>query len=304
MDKYQNSFFCYIYIMKTQSSIDPKAYDARIRKAQNFLEAHLNQVPTLETLASIAGVSAFHFHRLFHAYVGEPVAAHIKRLRLERATTHLNTTERRIIDIAMDAGFESEAAFSKAFKAHFQQPPSAYRKGQHPLTKQHPQTNRPMSTTNITPKDLLEIDPIPVYYVRKTGPYAEAAHAAFSTLMPFLYGNRLMKPQSRCFGISWDDPKVTDASQLRYDAATTIDVEHPLKGDVERKDIPGGRYATFLHKGPYENFTQTYDAIFSNWLPQSGETLRDEPPFEEYLNRDPRRTKPENLRTLIYIPLA
>lgn len=160
-----------------------------------------------------------------------------------------------------------------------------------------------MKTPVIEPVEIKSIDPIPVYYVRKTGAYADAASEAFSALMPFVYGNRLMKPQSRCFGISWDDPAITEAENLRYEAATSIEKEHPLEGEVERKDIEGGRYAIFMHKGPYENFSNTYGSIFSSWLPESGETLRDIPPIEEYLNRDPRRTKPENLRTLIYIPL-
>ncbi|HHN64634.1 MAG TPA: GyrI-like domain-containing protein [Nitrospirae bacterium] len=67
--------------------------------------------------------------------------------------------------------------------------------------------------------------------------------------------------------------------------------------------IPGGRYAVFLHKGPYDRFDETYNMIFSKWLPQSGERLRDVPSFEVYLNRDPRRTKPENLRTEIWVPI-
>jgi DNA gyrase inhibitor GyrI len=62
-------------------------------------------------------------------------------------------------------------------------------------------------------------------------------------------------------------------------------------------------YAAFLHVGPYENLGETYRAIFAGWLPASGEELRDAPCYEVYLNRDPRRTKPENLRTEIHVPL-
>ena len=60
----------------------------------------------------------------------------------------------------------------------------------------------------------------------------------------------------------------------------------------------------FLHKGVYEGLQQSYAYIFNEWLPESGHSLRDENTcFEIYLNRDPRKTKPENLRTEIYIPL-
>ncbi len=58
-----------------------------------------------------------------------------------------------------------------------------------------------------------------------------------------------------------------------------------------------------VHKGPYDRLEATYRELYGVWLPQSGETLRESPCFERYLNRDPRRTKPENLRTEIYFPL-
>ena len=67
--------------------------------------------------------------------------------------------------------------------------------------------------------------------------------------------------------------------------------------------ISGGKYAVFSHKGPYTNLSDTYNAIFMEWLPDSGNELRNLPSFEIYLNRDPRRTKPENLKTEIYIPI-
>ena len=58
----------------------------------------------------------------------------------------------------------------------------------------------------------------------------------------------------------------------------------------------------FLHKGAYENLKKTYDDI-GDWIIESGVKVRDLPMFEKYLNRDPRRTKPENLKTEIYVPL-
>jgi len=58
----------------------------------------------------------------------------------------------------------------------------------------------------------------------------------------------------------------------------------------------------FLHKGAYENLKATYDRI-GDWIVESGVEIRDLPMFEKYLNRDPRRTKPENLKTEIYVPL-
>jgi len=68
-------------------------------------------------------------------------------------------------------------------------------------------------------------------------------------------------------------------------------------------ELAGGPYAVVLHKGPYEGLGKTCQWVYGGWLPQSGYRLRDVPAFEQYLN-SPRDTKPEDLLTLIHVPLG
>jgi len=68
-------------------------------------------------------------------------------------------------------------------------------------------------------------------------------------------------------------------------------------------EFSGGRYAVVTHKGQYETLGKTYQQIYGGWLPQSGYDLRDAPAFEQYLN-SPQNTKPEDLVTLIHVPLG
>jgi AraC family transcriptional regulator len=105
------------------------------------------------------------------------------------------------------------------------------------------------------------------------------------------------------FGIGHDDPNIIDEEKLRYDACISWDDKtvEPI-GDILDKVIEGGKYAVFLHKGAYENLKQTYDMI-GDWIVENGIEVRDLPMFEKYLNKDPRRTKPQNLKTEIYVPL-
>jgi AraC family transcriptional regulator len=105
-------------------------------------------------------------------------------------------------------------------------------------------------------------------------------------------------------GISHDSPDITDADKLRYDACITLNQPIQPQGEFNLQTIAGGRYALFFHKGSYEQFDETYRLIFGQWLGQSDERLRDAPVFERYLNRAPHRTRPENLRTEIYVPLT
>ncbi|MEM9160304.1 MAG: AraC family transcriptional regulator [Verrucomicrobiota bacterium] len=289
--------------MKPEKRETLEAYRDCIRKTVTYLEANLSVAPTLDELASVGGFSAFHFHRIFRAFVGESVASHVKRLRLERAATHLSHSKRTVLDIALDAGFESKSSFAKAFKKRFKMAPGVFRRSGNVQITPNRKIKLIMQTKTIEPQVIEEFEPVSVYYVRKQGPYKESAEQAFGALMPFLYGNGLVTGDMRCFGISADDPNITEADKLRYEAAATVEIEHAVEGEVQRKDIGGGRWARFLHKGSYETLVETYNAIFSGWLPESGEELRDAAPMEEYLNRDPRKTKPENLRTLIYVPV-
>jgi len=94
--------------MEKEKDDSIEVYRARIRKVQAHLEADLDAMPTLEDLARIAGFSAFHFHRIFRAFVGEPVAVHYKRIRLERAAKHLTTSRRSVLEIAFGGGRECD----------------------------------------------------------------------------------------------------------------------------------------------------------------------------------------------------
>lgn len=278
-------------------------YQQCIRKAQRILEAARDVVPTLEDLAKAAGLSPFHFHRIFRSVVGEPVASHYRRIRLERAASRLSHSKDAITDIALGAGFESSAAFSKAFRGHFECSPSNFRKRGPSIPSADREKTKTRQNAKIMKVEIKRIDPIEVYSVRKTGPYKVAAAEAFGKLMPFAYGNRLMTSETRMFGIGHDNPSVTEAENIRYDACFTRDIPFEPSGEVQLQTVEGGEYAVVLHKGSYETLVESYDAIIGTWLPENGRELRDLPLFEEYLNRDPRRTKPENLRTLIYVPI-
>jgi AraC family transcriptional regulator len=74
------------------------------------------------------------------------------------------------------------------------------------------------------------------------------------------------------------------------------------EGEFGVAQIPGGRYATFTHRGPYEKLGSTYQRFFGGWLPKSGNEVRDLESFEEYLN-SPMTARPEDLLTRIYVPL-
>jgi len=92
-----------------------------------YIRDHIGEPLDRERLAAIAGFSVPHFHRVFTAHVGESAASYVRRLRLERAGRKLRMGAVDITEVALAAGYDTHAAFSKAFKQQFGISPSEFR---------------------------------------------------------------------------------------------------------------------------------------------------------------------------------
>lgn len=269
-----------------------------IDKVLKKIEDELDFI-TIEELIAYSGFSYFHFHRLFVAYVGESLKQYLRRIRLERSARDLNYRDIPVTEVAMSAGYATPSAFNKAFKAFFGVSPTSY-KEQRPAPKEYPM---------IEPIRIETLKPFDVYCARHIGAYDELGEA-WERLMSFVYPlkikakKELLGPDAWAIGIGYDNPDVTPTEKLRSDACISADDDVDLAEGIDRKTIAGGQYAVFLHKGPYDQLAEVYRSIFNYWVKENDAVLRDEPVFERYLNRDPRRTKPENLKTEIYLPIA
>lgn len=82
---------------------------------------------TIARLAESAGMSRSVLAARFHQYVGEPPVAYLTRWRLQLGARMLSKTSHSVARIASEVGYESEAAFNRAFKRQFGQPPARYR---------------------------------------------------------------------------------------------------------------------------------------------------------------------------------
>lgn len=82
----------------------------------------------IDDVASHAGFSKFHFHRIFLSSVGMSISEYIRVRRLANASAALLYTNERILDIAFHYHFESQEAFTRAFKKYYQLPPGQYRR--------------------------------------------------------------------------------------------------------------------------------------------------------------------------------
>lgn len=108
----------------TQRSRD---YCKRIDAVKQYIREHIDEPLNREVLATVAGFSVPHLHRIFKAQIGESMVAYIRRVRLERAGRKLRMGAVDITEVALAGGYHTHAAFGKAFKQQFGLSPSEFR---------------------------------------------------------------------------------------------------------------------------------------------------------------------------------
>jgi len=284
-------------------------YRERTVRTLVYIQEHLDDALELEQVAAVAAFSSFHFHRIFRGLVGESLKEYVRRLRLERAARNLKQLDGPIIEIALQAGFETHESFTRAFGDMFGISPSAYRTAHKPAPESASGTHlddvsgyRPPDYPDLPPVEVKELPPMRLLFLRHVGPYTQVG-ATWGRLMSWAGMRGLLGPNMKLIGIVHDDPDVTPPDKVRYDAAVVVNRPVQPEGEFGVMELAGGSYAVVTHKGPYEGLGKTYQRVYGGWLPKSGYRLRDVPAFEQYLN-SPRDTKPEDLRTLIHVPLS
>jgi len=124
-----------------------------IGRALRYVEANLKEDLSLDRLASRSAFSPYYFHRLFQHHVGMTPADYVRKRRLANAAGELLTTDRRILEIALDYRFESQETFTRAFKKQYRMTPGRYRTYVKEILRQQEQKGRTgMNKTDKTDK--------------------------------------------------------------------------------------------------------------------------------------------------------
>lgn len=279
----------------------------QIQKVLYFIENNLDVSLDLDDLARIAGYSKYHFSRNFKLTIGESIIDYITRLRLEKA--QLKVIQKiSIIDVALDVGYETPNGFNKAFKKTFGITPLKYKKIKKDFLDKF--KGKLMQTpTIITLEDKF------VIFTREVGDYHTSIEIAWDRLIGKLKSfedelkdsnekiNINMK-EAELFGICHDDPTVTKAENIRYDACIFLDEVSSKfleKYGFETKKIDGGKYVMTRHFGNCEGNLDNWLGLYS-WCEQNGYKFRDLPPFEKYVNFL-EVDNPIDRITEIYIPV-
>jgi AraC family transcriptional regulator len=291
--------------MKPNTSLD---YSRRIQRVIQYMGEHLDADLDLASLAEVAHLSPYHFHRIYAGMTGETAAESLRRLRLHRAAGALISSKTPVIAIAKGASYGSVAAFTRAFQAAYGTPPATYRQRGF-LVMDY--SDGPPASRNLKPEHAMfnvtirDSEAVRLAAFRHQGHYLEIG-PVFERLFAWAGPRGLMGPKTRGIGIYYSDTASVPPADWRSDACISIaaDVTPPDEAAAPRLiDLAGGRHAVLRHKGPYAELHHAYAWLFGQWLPGSGEVPADRPVFEEYLN-NPREMPPEEWLTEINLPLV
>ena len=284
--------------------------NAKIQKVICHIDENLDESFNVEELANIAGYSLYHFCRIFKVTMGESVMTYATRLRIERASQHVTHEDKSILDVALDAGFETPAGFNKAFKRRFGTTPTIYRNRKEKQLQYFKEIE--MKTPEIVTRDKAY-----VVFKREMGEYNKSSEIAWKILSdklnklnelfikkPPKEGLIFDKNEAEILGLCHDDPKLTNEENIRYDAAVAWgkeEIESLSSYGFDSKEVMGGKYAKVLYKGSYSQAEKYWYGLYA-WLVENKYEFRDQPAFEKYLNL-PTEVSEDELLTEIYIPI-
>lgn len=138
-------------------------YTWEMKAALDYIEHHLNEHIQSADAADAAGFSKYHFHRIFKKETGLGIYEYIQRRRLSKAASLLLYTDMPVIDIALYFCFDSQEAFTRAFKRIYGMPPGRYRRALSKVINKEILGGNNMNVKNNNPE-------IPHWFVTGTAP--------------------------------------------------------------------------------------------------------------------------------------
>ena len=252
----------------------------------DLIEEDLSKNYSIEMLAKEVGYSKYHMHKMFTNIVGMPLYQYIKKRRLSQAAKQLLCSEDSIINIALEAGYESQQAFTDAFKKVFRLSPKTFR---HKIKK-----------FSLTPKfektQALKGESIMNVRLENCGEINLLGYKA-STVKGFFVIPRLWKKMHKAknkvsnristewvFALSdYENAEQKEGKGLKFEYYACIEVENvnESNSDMVVKKLPKSRYAVFSTRAkPQDSIELTIDYIYKQWFPSSTYQLNHEAKYD------------------------
>lgn len=250
-----------------------------IESSARYIDAHLNTPLSVENLASLAGFSPYYYCRLFSLYMEMPVMEYVRRRRLAKGAAEI-CKGRRILDVAMDYGFESHNGFSKAFRKVYGFSPDEYRRraAPHRPIAPNPLSGKPVEST-VYPR--VRVEQREGFYVAGMVIRTSAEVSSIACQPAVWKNNWLVEQENKMYAMA--RPRQHGEYYLSfpvgsdlYRLVTCVKIQDPETVDdgLYVDWVPPGLYGIFSTPPTADCFAEmivdTWRYIFDVWLPESG----------------------------------
>ena len=244
-----------------------------VAKALWFIENNFAGELTLDQIAEVAGVSRYHVSRAFGEALGRPITRYVRGRRLTEAAKALVAGATDILTVALESGYGSHEAFTRAFREQFGQTPESVRAQRHldnlELVEAHTMN---MAMNHSVLKDLAE----PRFETRKAFLVAGLSArydyetcgggipAQWQRFAPYM-GNVPGQIGGNAYGVRYN----SDDSGLDYLCGVEVSEFSKLPPELSRVRVSANRYAVFTHRGHISAIRSTWATIWNTWLANS-----------------------------------
>ena len=243
----------------------------RINRVLEYIEANLDTNIDLGLLADKCALSRYHFHRVFKALVGEKPLRYVENRRLSRACNDLLNSDKRIIDIAFDYGFQSHESFIRAFKKTYSLPPSQFRKVRPRVTLQDMckigSLDLKLSNGIAKPNPTILHKPaFSITGLTYSGHDTSAINRLWERFCKILKTGNFKVDKNQYLGVCFHDMDMRNNEVFEYYAGFESILSMDIPKDMKMLHIPENDYAVFTHQGPVDKIEMTYNQIYGHWL--------------------------------------
>lgn len=262
-------------------------------KAIKFIEERLDQPLDVKQVSANIGFSEYYFHRMFLSVLGESVAEYVRKRRLSEAARRMLDKDEKLIELALACGYDSQEAFTRAFKAMFGMTPGVFRKRGRMSLEKKPATLDMMMHLE---EGGLTMQPEIVEHKEELvigmgSSFAENPFWQINKLWDNFNQRENEIPNlkgSYAIGVCMpkhDDLPVKEGDTFVYIAGRPVSSLDEVPEGMVAVKLPRRKYAKFTHKGLLTNLPHTVNYIWGTWLPKSEYKHAHSPDFELYDER-------------------
>jgi AraC family transcriptional regulator len=253
-----------------------------VNKALWFIESHFAQDITLDTIAAAGGVSRYYLSRAFGYSTGHSIMRYVRGRRLTQSARALVNGAPDILAVALDAGYSSHEAFTRAFREQFGFTPEAVRAQgnldnielMEPLKMEEILIDTLETPRFVTGKALL----IAGLGERCDFEGSAGIPAQWQRFVPHI-GRVAGQVDGTAYGVCCNSD---DAGNFEYVCGVEVRDFSGIPKEWARVRIPEQHYAVFVHRDHVSKIRSTWHTIWNKWLPESGYQVIDAPFYERY----------------------